>query len=122
MGRVVHFEIHVDDMERASKFYSDIFGWEFSKWDGPQEYMLIKTGENNQIGINGGMMPRRDPKGNVYNTIHVDNLDESIKKVEALGGKNVVPKMGVPKVGWMAYCTDTEGNIFGMMQFDPDAK
>ncbi|HEX2787098.1 MAG TPA: VOC family protein [Ignavibacteria bacterium] len=34
MGRVVHFEIHVDDVNRASKFYSDIFGWEFNKWEG----------------------------------------------------------------------------------------
>ena len=32
MGRIVHFEIHVDDMERAKKFYGEIFGWRFEDW------------------------------------------------------------------------------------------
>jgi predicted enzyme related to lactoylglutathione lyase len=31
----------------------------------------------------------------------------------------VLPKMAVPGVGWMAYCKDPEGHIFGIMQ--PDA-
>jgi predicted enzyme related to lactoylglutathione lyase len=121
MGRVVHFEIHVDDVDRASKFYKDIFDWEFNKWEGG-DYWLIKTGEDGTPGINGGMMPRRDPQGNVYNTIQVDNLDEAMQKVQSSGGQIVLEKMGVPKVGWMAYGKDTEGNIFGMMQFDPNVK
>lgn len=32
MGRIVHFEIHVDDMERDKKFYGDVFGWTFEDW------------------------------------------------------------------------------------------
>lgn len=31
MGRLVHFEIHVSDMERAKKFYGEVFGWEISR-------------------------------------------------------------------------------------------
>jgi predicted enzyme related to lactoylglutathione lyase len=31
-------------------------------------------------------------------------------------------KMPVPGIGWLAYCKDTEGHIFGMMQNDPSAK
>ena len=38
MPRVVHFEIRADNPERAVKFYSEIFGWEIQKWDGPVEY------------------------------------------------------------------------------------
>ena len=34
----------------------------------------------------------------------------------------VVPKMAIPAVRWLAYAHDTEGNIFGIMQFDPAAK
>jgi predicted enzyme related to lactoylglutathione lyase len=59
MSRVVHFEIHAENPERAVKFYSTTFGWEFTRWNGPQEYWLIKTGPDNQPGINGGLVPRR---------------------------------------------------------------
>ena len=45
MGRVIHFEIHAQEPERAVKFYSAVFGWEVKKWDGPAEYWLVTTGE-----------------------------------------------------------------------------
>ncbi len=122
MPRVVHFEIHADDTNRASAFYEKIFGWKFNKWDGPEEYYLINTGPDTEQGINGGLMKRRDPKGNVYNTINVDSVDDYIKKVEQNGGKVVVPKMAVQGVGYLAYCTDTEENVFGIMNMDSSAK
>jgi predicted enzyme related to lactoylglutathione lyase len=31
MGRLVHFEVHVDDMERAKTFYGEVFGWKFEE-------------------------------------------------------------------------------------------
>ena len=37
MPRIVHFEIYADDVDRASKFYTDLFGWEINKWDGPPQ-------------------------------------------------------------------------------------
>ena len=37
------------------------------------------------------------------------------------GGTVALAKMPIPGVGWLAYCKDTEGNIFGMMQPDPKA-
>ncbi|MCB2201469.1 VOC family protein [bacterium] len=122
MSRVVHFEIHVDDTGRAGKFYADVFGWRFQKWDGPQDYWLISTGPEEQPGINGGMMKRRDPNGSVYNTIGIDDIDRHIEKVKAAGGEIVVDKMVIPGVGWLAYFKDTEGNVFGMIQPDMDAK
>ena len=48
--------------------------------------------------------------------------DETAKRVTELGGSIVVPKMPVPTVGWLAYGKDTEGNVFGFMQFDQNAK
>ncbi len=122
MPRVVHFEIHCDDPQRASSFYSDVFGWEITKWEGPVDYWLIKTGEQGEPGIDGGLMQRRDPAGSVYNTIGVPDLDEYLTKVKSQGGERVVDKMAVPGVGWLAYCKDTEGNVFGMMQSDLEAK
>jgi predicted enzyme related to lactoylglutathione lyase len=46
---------------------------------------------------------------------------ESVAKVEKLGGKILVPKMAVPKMGYFALCMDTEGNVFGLWEDDPQA-
>jgi predicted enzyme related to lactoylglutathione lyase len=126
MARVIHFEIQAENPERAIKFYQQMFGWEFSKWEGPQPYWLIKTGPDGQPGINGGMLPRRgDIDGQAVIayvcTVDTASLDDSLAKAQRSGGTQVVPKMPIPGVGWLAYCKDTEGNIFGMMQPDPKA-
>ena len=56
MPRIVHFEIYADDVGRASKFYTDLFGWEINKWDGPpqMDYRLVVTGREGP-GIDGGI-------------------------------------------------------------------
>ena len=127
MPRVIHFEIHADNPERAAKFYSDIFGWNFQKWDGPVEYWLITTGDSKQPGINGGLARRRTAINGdciiaYVCTVDVPSADEFSTKVTAAGGTIALPKMPVPGVGWLVYCKDTEGNVFGMMQGDPNAK
>lgn len=121
MARVIHFEIPADDPERAIKFYESVFGWRIEKWDGPIEYWLITTGPEDQPGIDGGLGRREDPAIRIENTIDVNDLNASLVDVEAQGGEVTRPKMAVPGVGWMAYIKDTEGNIFGLMQRDPDA-
>ena len=126
MPRVMHFEIHAGDCERAVKFYKTVFGWDFQKWEGPMEYWMVITGPDNQPGINGGLMPRRgeiDGQAVIAYvcTIDVAAVDDSTKTVESNGGQVVVPKMPIPGVGWLVYCKDTEGNIFGMMQSDANA-
>ena len=123
MERPVHFEITADNPERAVKFYTKVFGWEIKKWEGPIEYWMVMTGPKEQPGIDGGLMRRSPPiTTGTVNTVGVASLDESIKKVVDSGGKVVRPKSAVPGVGWFAYCADTEGNIFGMMQPDTSAK
>jgi uncharacterized protein len=121
MSRVVHFELCADDPERAVKFYEDVFGWQIQKWDGPQDYWLATTGPKDTPGIDGAIM-RRDPSmPAVVNTIDVTALDDMIAAVKANGGTIVAPRMTIPGVGYFAYCQDTEGNTFGMMQNDPSA-
>ncbi len=123
MPRVVHFELGAVQPERAVEFYRKVFGWEITKWEGPQDYWLIMTGEEKEPGIDGGLAKRGDapfPQP-VTNTIDVPSVDEAIKKVEANGGEILVPKSPVPGVGWLSYFKDTEGNIFGMMEADESA-
>ncbi len=124
MPRVIHFEIHADNPERAVAFYQKVLGWSFTKWEGPMPYWLVKTGPDTQPGINGGLLPRRCPVAGeaviaYVCTADVPAVDEYAAKAVAAGGQVVVPKMAIPGVGWLLYCKDTEGNIFGMMQ--PDA-
>jgi predicted enzyme related to lactoylglutathione lyase len=122
MPRPVHFEIPAENPQRAMNFYTNVFGWKFKKWEGPMDYWTISTGQAPEPGIDGGLMPRRDPNQPCVNTIGVANVDESNKVVESNGGSVVVPKMAIPGVGWLVYCKDTEGHIFGMVQNDPAAK
>ena len=126
MPRVVHFEIHAGDCERAAKFYKTVFGWEFQKWEGPTEYWMVITGSDDQPGINGGLMPRRgeiDGQAVIAYvcTADVSSVDNSAETVQSNGGQVVVPKMPIPGIGWLVYCKDTEGNIFGIMQSDANA-
>jgi len=126
MPRVVHFEIHADQPERAAAFYTALLGWQFQKWAGPMDYWLVTTGPESEPGINGGMGRRRPGQSGdaviaYVCTVHVGQLDETLAQAARLGGAVVVPKMPVPGVGWLAYCKDTEGNVFGAMQPDPAA-
>jgi predicted enzyme related to lactoylglutathione lyase len=128
-SRVVHFEIHAAEPERAAKFYRDLFNWEITKWEGPAPYWLCNTGPAAEPGINGGILVRRGPapaEGQCVNafvcTIQVDNVDALWTKALGQGATAAVPKMPIPGVGWLAYLKDTEGNIFGIMQPDPQAK
>lgn len=120
MGRVVHFEIMAEDPQRARQFYEAVFGWEVQKWDGPFDYWLVKTGEEGEPGIDGAIMERRSDDGPGAGafvcTVGVSSLDESLRAVEQQGGEMISPKDSIPGVGSFAYCRDTEGNVFGVMQ------
>ena len=133
MNRVVHFEIHAKDLDRAQKFYGDVFGWKITDL-GPQmgKYRMVSTGDDQPgaawRGINGGITPRHgappaggEPVNAFVCTISVDNLDAYLGKVKTAGGSIAVDKMQVPTVGWLAYVKDPEGNLFGMLQPDTPA-
>jgi predicted enzyme related to lactoylglutathione lyase len=120
MNRVVHFEINAPNVEEALPFYENVFGWKVSKWEGPEPYWLVATGEGD--GIDGGIMQSQDGQPRTVNAVHVDSVDAFARKVEENGGKVVVPKMAIPGVGYVAYCTDPGGVIFGLHHPDPNAK
>ena len=116
MPRPVHFELSADQPERAVRFYAEAFGWTFTKWEGPMEYWLVSTGPAGQPGIDGGLMRRQAPGATTVNVIDVASADAALARVQACGGRTVAPKMHIPGVGHVAYCTDTEGNAFGIIE------
>ncbi len=85
------------------------------------EYWLASTGSDKEPGIDGAITPRENMKCTT-NTIGVESYEEAAKKIVAAGGKILTPKMAVMGIGYMSYCQDTEGNMFGIMQSDPNAK
>ena len=117
----VHFEIAASDPEKLSAFYRDVFAWEFTKWAGPEDYWLIKTGDKDQPGIDGGFFKPRGPFVGTVNTLDVDDVDAYLGKIRSHGGQVVVEKHPIPGVGWNAYCKDPEGTLFGVHQYDPQA-
>jgi len=123
MPRVVHFEVYADDMDRASKFYGDVFGWKINKWegDGGDVYWLVDTGDEPAQGINGGMAPRPSPEAVTTVMLDVPTVDEYVDKITSGGGTVSVPKFAVPGVGYAAYFKDTEGNSFGIFEDNPSA-
>lgn len=132
MNRVVHFEIHATDVEAMKKFYSDVFGWQMQQMGSDfGNYVVVMTGPGpdklqelpKNPGINGGMMMRNAPKApegvgpNAFVCIvGVDNIDTYIAKAKKAGGTIAMEKMQVPKVGWLVYSKDPDGNLFGMIQ------
>ncbi len=122
MPRVVHFEMAGENPDRMAKFYSGTFGWKVQKWEGPTEYWLVITGEDGTPGINGGFGRRTKPDEGTTNTLEVEDAKAAVAVVEKNGGKVVTALHAVPGVGWQAYCEDTEGNLFGIHQNDPNAK
>lgn len=129
MNRVIYFEIQADDPERAKKFYKETFGWEIekSKMDVPMDYWSIITGKKGEPGINGGLYNRpkeENRKAHTFDcTILADDIDMAIEAVKKNGGKiekikeaGGAEKIEMKKIGWFARGTDTEGNVFGIMQ------
>lgn len=119
MKRVIHFEIGADNPERAVRFYEDVFDWKIKKWDGPVDYWLATTGEEAELGINGAIKHRVEPQQMVVNTIDVPSIDDFIDKIRKAGGEVVMPRTEIPGVGFHAYCKDTEGNLFGIIENNP---
>jgi predicted enzyme related to lactoylglutathione lyase len=131
MGRLIHFEIHVDDMERAQKFYGEVFGWSFQDWSdyAGSPYFGAVTGDENEPGINGALMqrigppPETNPSLNAFVcTMGVEDYDLTESKIIENGGKVAKPKHALPGMAWQGYYLDTEGNVFGIHQPDVNAK
>lgn len=118
MPRVIHFEIPADDPERAVNFYENVFGWKIDKWEGPMDYWLVTTGEEDEPGINGAIMPK-EFGDKIRNAIAVDSFDEYAKKIESEGGKLLMEKSTLPGVGTMAAFEDTEGNVSILIEPEP---
>lgn len=112
---IVHFEIPADDVRRAVKFYEKTFGWKIEEWPGMDYYVVYTKDKEKNIGIDGGLMKRKDPGQPFMNYISVSSIDEMHTKITAAGGTVIMPKTEIGKgMGWISAFKDPEGNIMGL--------
>jgi len=126
MDPLVHFELPVENMERAKKFYSSIFGWNLQDWPMPDGSAYVgvhttATDEKTHLplkpgAINGGMIQRSALVPSPVFAITVSSIDEYVKKIEASGGKVTMPKKDMMGMGFYCYILDPEGNTIGLWE------
>ena len=120
MPTIVHFDIPADDIERAKKFYSDLFGWKIEKWSesgtGDMEYWMVTTiDDKGNKGIDGGIMKRQNPQLQITNSIDVNSVDEYSSRIQQLGCKVVYPKMAIPKTGILQVVLTRRATVLGFL-------
>jgi predicted enzyme related to lactoylglutathione lyase len=134
-NRIVHFEIHASNPDRAATFYRKVFGWDIQEFLIPgvdvateNRYWQVSTGSEPAASINGGLLVRRGAPpavGQAVNafvcTIAVASVDRRVELAMAEGGTLAHPRMPIRGVGWLAYLTDPDGNLFGVLQEDVNA-
>ena len=121
-NNLASFAIHVDDVDRARRFYEAVFGWVFEPW-GPPGFYLIHTGDEASPGIQGLMHKRQVPRtgtglNGVEPSFSVDDVDAIAALVEANGGTITYAKGVIPTVGALIRFLDTEGNDIGAMDYE----
>lgn len=120
MSKIVHFEIPVDDPDRASAFYRSALGWEISGF-GNQPYWLVRAGADDEAGANGALITRSEVHRTPVVIAGVDDIDAALSRVQQSGGLIAHEKVPIPGVGWSAYVVDSEGNTIGLFQDDTSA-
>lgn len=118
-GDFTHIEIPADDLERAKRFYGELFGWSFQTAPGFEGYEMFTPPSGGEqlggaIGQRGSMAPEQ-----VRDYIEVSSIDETLPRVTELGGTVVEAKSEVPEMGWYAVITDSEGSQFGLWERMP---
>jgi len=105
---VVHFEIGCQDKAATAAFYRRVFGWAIDS--GPMG--LIDTGAS--AGIAGHIASLgHEPHQFTHFYIATEDVEASLKEIEAAGGKVVVPPVSIP-AGTFAWFADVEGNTVGL--------
>ena len=126
-GELVHFDIPVDDVDKAVDFYKAVMGWKVEKYEGPgmgdMAYYLINTNPDKEDAVGGGIGKKAMPEQTLMNYYRADDgLEAFNQRVKDKVGTVMMEKMAVPGWGWMSVCMDPEGNPFGGWVDDKDAK
>lgn len=123
MDKVTHFQLPVDNVDRAKEFYQKLFDWTITDMGFKRDYQLIITVPTDEDGvpleagaINGALFKRESADEYPSIVVTVDSIEASLKKVEVSGGKVVRKKETVMEIGYYAEIIDTEDNLIGLWE------
>jgi uncharacterized protein len=109
VGRFVWHGCNTTDIEKATSFYTQLFGWELEVYKpGEIDYPMISVGGNTHGGfsvLEAGSGTPSHWLGHVW----VDDVDAAVEKAKANGGKVLMEAMDMPEVGRFAVVADSAG-------------
>jgi len=116
MDHVSKFEIPVDDLARAERFYSALFQWVITS----EQRIITAPSDNRGIpiifgAINGSFKERRDFDHPLI-LVKVDSIEETLRMAETIGGRTITPLHQRGEDGFFATIADSEGNIVGLWE------
>lgn len=111
------FEIYVQDMDRARKFYESVFGIQLTKLEGTELEMWTFPMREEGYGATGSLVKMPGvPSGGNSILVYFSCADCGVEaeKAAKAGGRIEKPKMSIGQYGYIALVTDTEGNMIGL--------
>ena len=120
-GTLCWADLSTPDPQRASKFYSDLFGWQMMTEDEDPEhdYLHIKNGEHFIGGIPPAKYHNANAPAHWLAYILTSNCDRTADKAKQLGAAIYLPPTTVENVGRMAVVADPQGAVFALFQHIP---
>ena len=108
---VVHWEIVARNPEGLASFYRQLFNWQI----GEGAVMQIPAGLGGpEPGPDGHVRAGDHPGVSLY--VQVRDLEQTINRVEGLGGKLLRPPFNTPTGTTLSAILDTEGNRIVLAQ------
>jgi uncharacterized protein len=114
---IVWCEIHVQDMNRAKRFYESVFEVKLAQIESPDVEMWAFPMTMDALGASGALVKMDGVKSGGSGTIpyfHCDEVAVELERVVTAGGKVHTPKESIGQYGFMALVVDTEGNTIGL--------
>lgn len=111
---IVHIEISSTDLSKAQRFYSQLFNWKITGWEGSSDYLMFETGKEPGGGIQ--KVDKVNPGDGVLIYVLVEDIEKTLQKAKELGGKIVKEKTEIPNVGWFGLLADLDGNTIGVFK------
>ena len=122
MAKSGSIEFHVRDLERVRQFYWAVFGWDILD--------AGEAGDKQSVSLTTFKLPADNrfilepfesesegliPEGVLFR-VKVTSIPETLSRIALWEGKIILTDLVLPGKGLMAYCKDTEGNLFGIIQ------
>lgn len=114
---VMWFEIYVQDMARAKRFYEGVLDGALEKIGGADPEMWAFRMERNKEGAGGALVRMEGaPSGGNSTLVYFGCEDCAVEeaRVAAFGGKVHKPKWSIGEYGFISLIVDTEGNMVGL--------